>query len=90
MKLFYLSIYYLTTNFLLFYILRLDKKRAIKNKWRIKEKHMFTLGVLSGALGGLFGMFIFRHKVNKIKFYIVFNLSLFIHLILLCYIYNQF
>jgi len=46
----------------------LDKKRAIKKEWRIAEKTLFTLAICGGAIGGVLGMYLFRHKTKHNSF----------------------
>ena len=64
-----LLIYYLVINVLLFLFMGLDKRKAIKHKWRIPESTLFFLALLGGAVGGLVGMSVFHHK-NKIPYII--------------------
>ncbi|MEO4051979.1 DUF1294 domain-containing protein [Solibacillus sp. CAU 1738] len=45
-----------------------DKSRAIKKEWRIAEKTLFTLAFLGGAIGGVLGMYLFRHKTKHNTF----------------------
>ncbi|SET78548.1 Uncharacterized membrane protein YsdA, DUF1294 family [Salinibacillus kushneri] len=45
-----------------------DKRKAIKGKWRISEAKLFLIAFIGGAIGSTFGMFLFRHKTNKLKF----------------------
>lgn len=73
--------YYLLINILVFILMYLDKRRARKNLWRIKEKTLFILYFIGGFIGGFLGMFIFHHKTRKFKFYLVVILSFFLHLI---------
>jgi uncharacterized membrane protein YsdA (DUF1294 family) len=42
-----------------------DKHEAKKGNWRISEKTLFTLVVIGGSIGGIIGMFTFRHKTKK-------------------------
>ena len=41
-----------------------DKRRAIKNKYRISEKTLFIIALLGGSLGSILGMNQFRHKTK--------------------------
>lgn len=41
-----------------------DKRRAIKNKYRISEKTLFIIALLGGSLGSILGMKQFRHKTK--------------------------
>ena len=45
-----------------------DKQKARKNKWRIKESTLFTIAAVGGSLGILLGMYAFRHKTKHISF----------------------
>ncbi len=42
----------------------IDKRRAIKNKWRIPEKTLFLLAIAGGSIGSIAGMHLFRHKTK--------------------------
>ena len=42
----------------------IDKRKAIKNKWRIPEKNLFLIAILGGSIGSIAGMHIFRHKTK--------------------------
>lgn len=45
-----------------------DKRKAIKNAWRISESTLMGTALLGGSLGCLIGMRIFRHKTRHPKF----------------------
>ena len=47
-----------------------DKSRAKKDKWRIKEQTLIMVGFMGGAPGGLIGMLVFRHKTKHWYFYL--------------------
>ena len=46
----------------------LDKRKAIKGKWRIPEKTLFIITALGGGIGTTIGMYLFRHKTQKLQF----------------------
>ncbi|MBR6580427.1 MAG: DUF1294 domain-containing protein [Ruminococcus sp.] len=48
-----------------------DKKKAQKNKWRIKEATLLGFGFFGGAIGALLAMKIFRHKTKHWYFWAV-------------------
>lgn len=48
-----------------------DKKKAQKNKWRIKEATLLGFGFFGGAIGSLLGMKTFRHKTKHWYFWVV-------------------
>ena len=59
---------------LIFY--KADKVKAQKGKWRIPEATLLLLGVFGGAIGGLLGMKLFRHKTKHWYFWAVNILAL--------------
>ena len=48
----------------------IDKKKAEKDRWRIKESTLLILAVIGGSFGALIGMYVFHHKTKKPRFYI--------------------
>ena len=69
-------IYIVVINLITFFIMWLDKKKAKKGKWRIKENTLLMLVLLGGGIGGILGMYTFHHKTQKAKFVIGFPLIL--------------
>ena len=65
-------IYLIVINLMAFCAMWWDKRRAQKGEWRISEAGLFTLVLLGGGIGGIAGMYIFRHKTKKLKFTIGF------------------
>lgn len=61
-------IYLLIINVIAFLAMWLDKRKAEKGKWRISETTLLLLGVLGGSIGGMLGMYTFRHKTKKKRF----------------------
>lgn len=55
-------------NLAAFIIMGIDKRRAVRNRWRIPERVLILFCVPFSAAGGLIGMHVFRHKTRKIKF----------------------
>lgn len=49
----------------------IDKKHAIKGKWRAPEAKLFSIAALFGSLGIWIGMYLFRHKTKHLKFVIL-------------------
>lgn len=69
-------IYLLVINAITFFAMGIDKYKAKKGHWRTKEKTLLTLVALGGGIGGIVGMYYFRHKTKKPRFYIGFPLIL--------------
>lgn len=66
-----LWIYLFGINIATFMVMFTDKRRAIRNQWRIPEKTIFVLSFFGGALGALIGMYAFRHKTRHLSFRIL-------------------
>lgn len=69
-------------NLIDFFLMFLDKQKARRNKWRIPEKTLFGFALLGGALGGYFGMKLFRHKTLHPLFYIGLPTAFILHALL--------
>lgn len=65
-----LTVYILAVSFLTWILFGLDKWKAIHGKWRIRESTLLGLSLIGGAAGGLAGMYLFRHKIRKMRFQI--------------------
>ena len=59
-----LLIYIGIINLAGFILMGVDKKKAIRNAWRIPEARLFLLALLGGSLGCMLGMKTFRHKTK--------------------------
>ena len=46
----------------------IDKQKAKLRQWRISEKTLFILALIGGSIGGILGMYTFRHKTKHLKF----------------------
>ena len=64
----FIIIYVLSINLITFLAMLIDKKKAKWGRWRIKEGTLFTLVLLGGGIGGILGMYLFRHKTKKARF----------------------
>lgn len=63
-----LSIYFIGVNLLGFIMMGIDKRKAVKQKFRIPELTLFIISIIGGSLGSLLAMYSFRHKTKKKKF----------------------
>jgi len=63
-------VYILILSIISFIFMGIDKKRALNNKWRIKESTLLLLSFIGGAIGTFIGMKVFNHKIRNKKFYL--------------------
>lgn len=79
-------IYLLVINIIAFIAMGIDKWKAKKGAWRIPEQTLISLVMLGGGIGGIAGMYVFRHKTQKPRFYVGFPVILVAEIILLIYL----
>ena len=58
-------IVYLMLNVIAFSLFGLDKQRAKRGLWRIRESVLLAVIWLMGGVGAWLGMRVFRHKTQK-------------------------
>ena len=73
--------YYILINIIMYVMMVIDKKRAIKDKWRIPEKNFYILAVLGGGTGGLCAMVFKRHKNRHLDFILTFTMTAILHMV---------
>ncbi len=78
-------IYFIIINIFGFFIMWLDKRKAKKGAWRIPEKTLFIITALGGGIGTTAGMYVFRHKTQKIQFVIGFPFITILEIITIIY-----
>ena len=79
-------IYLVIINIIAFLAMGIDKWKAKRDAWRIPEQTLLSLVVLGGGIGGIAGMYTFRHKTQKPRFYIGFPLILIIEVAVAIYL----
>lgn len=62
--------YIVVINIINLILFGIDKRLAIKGKNRVSERWLLFLSTIGGSVGGLLGMYIFRHKIRKLRFQI--------------------
>ena len=86
----FLLVYLVTVNLAGFVLMGIDKKKAIRNAWRIPEAHLFLCAFIGGSIGSLLGMRFFRHKTRHPKFTIGMPAILILQLTILIVLYTRF
>ena len=61
-------IYLAVINILTFFLFGIDKLKAKRSKWRVKESTLLWLSVLGGSIGAWLGMKAWHHKTLHSKF----------------------
>lgn len=81
--------YILLINFIGFAIMGIDKKKAIKQAFRIPESTLFTIALIGGSIGSIIGMQLFRHKTRRWYFVYGMPAILIIQVIILLLLINS-
>ena len=81
-------IYILIINVITFFMMWFDKHEPKIGDWRVPERTLFLLVLLGGGIGGIAGMYVFRHKTRKWYFKIGFPAILIMQIILVIYLKN--
>lgn len=63
--------YLIIINLIAFILYGIDKKRSIRNEYRISESVLLWMARLGGGIGCWLGIKMFRHKTKHTKFRIV-------------------
>lgn len=79
-------IYLVIINILGFLAMGIDKRRAIKGKWRTPENTLLMFTILGGGIGTIAGIYVFRHKTQKAKFTIGMPAILILEILLVIYL----
>jgi uncharacterized membrane protein YsdA (DUF1294 family) len=83
-----ITIYLVSINVVTFLMFGLDKWKARRSKWRIRETSLLGLAVLGGSIGAMLGMKVWHHKTMHKKFKYGLPLILLIQIALI-YLINQ-
>lgn len=82
--------YYLLMNLVLYLAMCIDKKRAIKGKWRIPEKNLFLLAALGGGIGGMVALVQKHHKNRHLSFILIYLITSIFHIALAYWLVQTF
>ena len=62
------AFYLILVNIIAFAAFGIDKRKAVKHKYRISEATLLGLALIGGSAGALAGMHLFHHKTKKLLF----------------------
>ena len=71
-------VFFVLVNIFTFCLYVVDKKRAVKNKWRVSENMLILFTLSCGGVGAFLGMRFMKHKTQKQKFKLAVVLGLII------------
>ena len=60
----WLFLWVLAASILDFVLMAVDKRRAKRGAWRVKERTFFLVALAGGSPGAILGMWTFRHKTR--------------------------
>ena len=63
-----IAYYLMVINIVAFLVYGIDKWKARKSLWRIREASLLMLAVLGGSIGAWLGMKVWHHKTQHKKF----------------------
>lgn len=78
-----LIIYVVAINIIAFLAMFIDKRKAEKGKWRIKEATLLVLALVGGSIGATIGMYMFHHKTKKARFFIGIPVMIFLQILII-------
>ena len=81
-----LVVYLVVVNIATLVLFCVDKARAAKGAWRIREGVLLGLVLAGGSVGGLLGMLAAHHKVRTTYFRLGIPLALALHVALVAYL----
>jgi len=83
-------IYYLIIiNIVTFLVYGIDKWKARRSLWRIREASLLMLAVLGGSIGAWLGMKVWHHKTQHKKFRYGIPAIIIIQLVIIGYLLKQ-
>ncbi|MDE6053053.1 MAG: DUF1294 domain-containing protein [Lachnospiraceae bacterium] len=69
-----IALYLILMNITGFAMMGIDKRKAIKHLWRVRESTLFLIALTGGSVGSILGMRIFHHKTRH--WYFVYGMPL--------------
>lgn len=60
----FIACYMAFINLTGFFMMGIDKRKAVKKLWRIPEYTFFVVALIGGSIGSIMGMRLFHHKTR--------------------------
>jgi uncharacterized membrane protein YsdA (DUF1294 family) len=77
-------------NIITFAMYGLDKRKAVKGKWRTSEAALIVVAFLMGGIGAFLGMVVLRHKTKHLKFRLLLPLAVIFNIGVLFFAMQQY
>lgn len=68
------TLYLAAINIAGFAMMGIDKRKAVRHQWRVRESTLFTIAIIGGSVGSILGMRVFHHKTKH--WYFVYGMPL--------------
>ena len=81
--------YLVVINVATFFTYGLDKWKAKRSRWRIREAALLLLAVLGGSIGAWLGMKVWHHKTQHKKFKVGIPIIIIAQAIIIWYFFFQ-
>ena len=78
--------YLIIINIIGFITCFIDKRKAINNKYRIKEITLLLISLIGGCFGFFFFLYMFHHKTKKLKFILLVPIMIITWIVLIIYL----
>ena len=83
----WLLVYLLIINIITFVLFAIDKWKAVHGRWRIRTVTLMGFVIIGGTIGGLFAMYIFRHKTKTNSFTVGLPMMLVVQVVVLWFVW---
>ena len=80
---------YAMVNVIAFTLYGIDKRRAKKNLWRIRERTLLLATGLFGGVGAWLGMKVFRHKTQHMVFKVLVPVMAIAQMLLMAFVVGK-
>jgi len=84
----HLAAYIILVNLIGFFLMGIDKRKAIKHAFRVPEATLFTIALIGGSIGSIAGMYVFRHKTRHWYFVYGMPIILLLQIALILFVLN--
>lgn len=59
-----IALYLTAVNLTGFAVMGIDKRKAVRHLWRVRESTLFFIALIGGSPGSILGMHVFHHKTR--------------------------